>query len=148
MNILQVTDSNDVISVCGQLGDNDWGTDNDMARYAVQELQEFVSNTNNMLVVCLVDGAVVSSALAYKLNHPDPTRRSIYIDEIDTRPSYRRKGYASAIIEWFRDFAPSVGLNEAWLTTESEDNEQTNAFYKALDPAENLKTVIYSYQKR
>lgn len=131
--------------VCLQFAPEKWGKDNDMSVYTSSALRTFLSSNHNVLVVGRVDNTIVCSALCYVLDHPDPTRKSLYIDELDTHPDHRRKGYASELITWLRNFAAELNLSEVWLGTETNDNEGANAFYRSLNPDEIILCNLYSY---
>lgn len=148
MQIKRITKQDDLKTMCSQLCSSDWGSDNEMAAFKPSELGEFLEQATNMLVVGYKGDVIVCSALCYQLRHPDNSRRSLYIDELDTKPAHRRKGYASMMIDWLLGFAADHNLREVWLTTEIDDNNEANAFYKSLQPSEDLRCKLYSYKSR
>ncbi len=148
MNITPVTNKDDLHDICAQLAASRWAKDNDMAEYAPTALSQFVDNDHNLLIVGRVNGQIVCSAICYMLDHPDKSRKSLYIDELDTHPDHRRKGYASDMIAWLRSFALERSLQEVWLATESKDNQAANAFYQSLKPTETVECNLYSYSAK
>jgi ribosomal protein S18 acetylase RimI-like enzyme len=148
MIIQHITQHDDLLTICAELTHASWGDDNDMAQYKPEHLRTFLADKAHLLVVGYVDSRIACSALCYCLHHPDKQRRSLYIDELDTHPAYRRKGYASAMVTWLQAFAAEHELPEVWLTTEMEDNEAANSFYRAIKPDEELKCNLYSYKAK
>lgn len=148
MSIRQLTSQDNLSAICEQLAPELWGKDNDLPIYNAANLQKFIDNSDSLFVVAYEGDKIVACALSHILRHPDPTRNSIYVDEIDTHPQHRRKGYATQILRWLQDYARNNGLTEVWLATEYDDNEATNAFYRSLSPDEELKCNLYSFKAK
>lgn len=145
MTITRIHSTDDLVSLCNELSPEKWGKDNDMPSYTPESLKKFLANRNNLLTIGSADGNVVSVALCYVLDHPDQSRKSLYVDELETHPNHRRKGYASAMITWLKAYVAEHDLNEVWLGTELEDNEAANLFYESMHPTETVKCNLYSY---
>ena len=145
MKIARVTLQDDLIAICAQLTPEKWGKDNEMKQYELEALQQFLAEAHNLLVLAWSGNSIVGVALGYVLMHPDGKEHSLYIHELDTHPDFRRQGIATKLIQWLREYASIHALQEVWLSTELEDNESANRFYRALLPDETLKSVIYSY---
>ena len=148
MEITFIKSDDNLAAICDELSAARWGADNDMATYHPQSLRQFLSSDKNILVIGKMKDEIVCAALCYVLDHPDKSRTSLYIDELDTHPNHRRKGYASNMVVWLRDYAAKNGLNEVWLATESKDNESANNFYESLEPAETVQSTVYTYSKK
>lgn len=148
MEIRLIKSEDNLAAISDELSAAKWGADNDMATYTPESLQEFLSSSKNILAVGKASNEIVCAALCYVLDHPDKSRKSLYMDELDTHPDHRRKGYASSMVSWLRDYAVKNGLNEVWLATEYKDNEVANNFYESLKPIETVQCNIYSYTNK
>ncbi|MCW1932977.1 GNAT family N-acetyltransferase [Pararhodobacter zhoushanensis] len=90
----------------------------------------FLSDPLHHIVVGLLDGVVVSFASGTILLHPDKAP-SLFINEVGTRDTVLRRGYARAVTQALIDHARRLGCQGIWLGTEP-DNTAARALYRRL----------------
>ena len=104
-----------------------------------QELQDVVYEIRNdpekEIAVAESDGVIVGFAVLHHIVKPENPfmfeRDYLDIDEFGVDEAYRRKGVATALIGFIRDYAKEKGFNRIELNM-WEFNEDALAFYEAV----------------
>ena len=89
-----------------------------------------MGDKNHHIIVCEVDGKLVSSCVCVII--PNLTRNIrpyAFIENVVTHADYRGKGYATACLNYARDFAVKADCYKMMLLTGSK-SESTLDFYK------------------
>ncbi|MBR1534210.1 MAG: GNAT family N-acetyltransferase [Ruminococcus sp.] len=88
------------------------------------------SDENHHIIVCEVDGRLVSSCVCVII--PNLTRNIrpyAFIENVVTHADYRGRGYATACLDYARDLAKAANCYKMMLLTGSKD-EKTLHFYQ------------------
>lgn len=85
---------------------------------------------NHHIIVCEVDGKIVSSCVCVIIpNLTRSVRPYAIIENVVTHSEYREKGYASACLLYAKELAQKAGCYKIMLMTSSK-SESTLSFYK------------------
>ena len=88
------------------------------------------------MAAAIAGGDLVSFASGTVLLHPDKPP-GVFVNEVGTRESHRRRGLARAVTEALFAHVRAMGCNGIWLGTEP-DNAPALALYRALGGAEQV----------
>ena len=92
--------------------------------------QKIMSDDNHHLVVCEVDGKIVSSCVCVIIpNLTRGVRPYAFVENVVTRAEYRGKGYATACLNYAKELARKENCYKMMLLTGSKSPE-TMAFYQ------------------
>ena len=102
-----------------------------------------LADANHLLAVALDGGRVVGMGSAVVITEPDK-RPVLYVDELGTAETHRRRGVATALMGALLEEAGRRGCTDAWLMTE-EDNATARAFYRAVGGTEEERPVYITF---
>ena len=108
-----------------------------------RRLRAYLNMPGHMMVVALDGGLVVGQCAGVLHRHPDKPSE-LYVDEVGTASTHRRRGIAKAMLEELFAWARELGCEEAWLGTEI-DNDAANALYRSFIPAEDEAMQFYVF---
>lgn len=94
------------------------------------QTRAFLESPLNHLVLAFEAGQAVAFASGTVLLHPDKPP-AMFINELGTRESYRRRGYGRAVLQALIERARAHGCKGVWLGTET-GNRKARAFYRAM----------------
>lgn len=126
------------------LNGDDW--DDFDQPFTLESLTSFLQDGSHVYLVAHIDDQLAGALHAYVLPHPSG-RIHFYIDEVDTKKQFRRKGVAKAMMQQALEIAKQHNVDEAWLGTE-HDNEPAKALYNSLKPDEIENGPIYSWKTK
>lgn len=92
--------------------------------------QQIIDDKNHHLIVCEIDGRIVSSCVCVII--PDLTRNVrpyAFIENVVTMEEYRGKGYETACLNYAKGIAEKSNFYKMMLLTVSKE-ESTLNFYK------------------
>ena len=93
--------------------------------------RQFLSDGGHLMVLALDGDQAVAFASGTRLLHPDKVP-SLFINEVSTLESHRRRGLGRGVTEALMDEARRRwGCTEAWLGTET-DNRAALGLYRAM----------------
>lgn len=100
--------------------------------------QKIMSDDNHHLVVCEVDGKIVSSCVCVIIpNLTRGVRSYAFVENVVTHADYRGKGYATACLNYTRELAQKENCYKMMLLTGSKSPETLalyqNAGYNSTD---------------
>jgi ribosomal protein S18 acetylase RimI-like enzyme len=146
MHVRRITLQDDLANIAAQCNADDWGEDSELLTYseASASLRMYLEDDDNILVGVLDEERLAGVAIGYVLAHPSGSK-TLYIDELDTHPSYRRRGVATMMMEEFKAVGRQKQCSEVWLSS-SSDNHVAHAFYKKLQPSEQKNATIFGYE--
>jgi ribosomal protein S18 acetylase RimI-like enzyme len=105
-------------------------------------LAAYLAEPGHHMLVALHGGEVVAQVAAVVHRHPDkPTE--LYIDEVGVTPDFQRQGIARKMLDQMFALGRSLGCEEAWVGTES-DNVPARGLYESRG-AEAEPFVMYVY---
>lgn len=89
-----------------------------------------LSDPNHHLIVCEVDGKLVSSCVCVIIpNLTRNVRPYAFVENVVTHGEYRGRGYATACLAWAKKIAEEAGCYKMMLLTGSKE-ENTLQFYR------------------
>ena len=103
------------------------------------------NDSNHHIVVCEVDGHIVSSCVCVIIpNLTRNVRPYAFIENVVTHADYRGKGYATACLDFARNIALQSNCYKMMLLTGSK-NENTLRFYERAGYNQNDKTAFIQW---
>lgn len=108
------------------------------------QLAAFLDTPNHRMFLAVDDGLVVGMGSAVIMRHPDKPPQ-LFINEVGVDTDWRRLGVGRRITQALLDLGKAQGCDEAWLGTE-EDNIPARALYRCLDPVDEDRFVLYTYE--
>ncbi len=106
-----------------------------------EKLNQFISNTNNIAYMAIMDDKVVGFAWGYILERLDD-ESMLYIHSVDTLEAYRNQGIGSALIKAFLDDAKKQNLRNTFLITD-KGNIRANQLYQKFTKEFEEDKVLY-----
>lgn len=144
MQARRITLQDDLADIASQCNADAWGEDSELLTYSESSLRAYLEDEDNILVGVLNEGRLAGVAIGYVLVHPSGNK-TLYVDELDTHPDYRRRGVATVMMKEFRSVGREKQCSEVWLSS-SNDNHGAHAFYKTLQPSEQKIATIFGYE--
>lgn len=107
--------------------------------------ESIVSDPNHHLIVCEVDGKIVSSCVCVIIpNLTRNVRSYAFVENVVTHEEYRGRGYASACLEYARKIAEENDCYKMMLLTGSK-SEKTLDFYRNAGYNSSDKTAFIQW---
>jgi aminoglycoside 6'-N-acetyltransferase I len=107
-------------------------------------LRSYLGSPGHIMVLALEGEVVVGQCAGVIHRHPDkPTE--LYVDEVGTASTYRRRGVARAMLDALFTWGRELGCEEAWLGTEL-DNDAANAMYRSRGPIQDEAIQFYVFR--
>ncbi|MGN0695976.1 MAG: GNAT family N-acetyltransferase [Oscillospiraceae bacterium] len=92
--------------------------------------ERIISDEDHHLIVCEVDGRIVSSCVCVIIpNLTRNVRPYAFIENVVTHKDFRGKGYATMCLDYARDIAVKKGCYKIMLLTGSKNKDTLN-FYR------------------
>lgn len=107
--------------------------------------ESIVNDTNHHLIVCEVDGKIVASCVCVII--PNLTRKVrpyAFVENVVTHREYRKKGYATACLNYARRIAEENNCYKMMLLTGSKE-ESTLNFYRNAGYNNSDKTAFIQW---
>jgi ribosomal protein S18 acetylase RimI-like enzyme len=92
-------------------------------------LSSYLSEANHHMMVAINAGEVVGQIRSVIHKHPDRPPE-LYIDNLGVTPTLQRQGIATQLLDAMLGLGKTLGCEEAWLATESNNN-QAKGFYES-----------------
>ena len=148
IEIRRITRLDDLKALVTLINRAEWDKDNDIDPYSVAALEAYLSKEDTVFVVATTtegEQELVGMASGRIELKPYDQLKWLYIDEVDTCASQRRRGVGKALMVRLLDIARESDCKEVWLGTEST-NVAANALYKSLVPDEVDQVVGYLFE--
>lgn len=101
----------------------------EMTEHLAQTWQTILNDKNHHVIVCEVDGEIVSSCVCVIIpNLTRGVRPYAFIENVVTHADYRGHGYATACLAYAREIAERENCYKMMLLTGAKD-EETLRFY-------------------
>ncbi|MEX0342658.1 MAG: GNAT family N-acetyltransferase [Erythrobacter sp.] len=113
-------------------------------RPIAEQTRDFLASDRDFLWLALLDGQPVGFVSATSILHPDKTPH-LFINELETREGFRRRGIATRMMRAVRRHAKANGLWPVWLAAEGDD-AQAIAFYRSLKDMEERGAVVFEWE--
>lgn len=102
----------------------------EMTEHLAQTWQTILNDKNHHVIVCEVDGEIVSSCVCVIIpNLTRGVRPYAFIENVVTHADYRGHGYATACLAYAREIAERENCYKMMLLTGAKD-EETLRFYQ------------------
>ena len=109
--------------------------------------KNIISDANHHLIVCKVDDKIVASCVCVIIpNLTRNVRPYAFVENVVTHGDYRKKGYASACLNYARQIAEENNCYEMMLLTGSKE-ESTLNFYRNAGVGELQETGDHDCRK-
>ncbi len=106
---------------------------------------QIISDPYHHLIVCEVDGKIVSSCVCVIIpNLSKQVRPYAFIENVVTHKDYRQKGYATACLNYAKEIAVRENCYKMMLLTGSKDPKTLN-FYQQAGYNSNDKTAFIQW---
>lgn len=110
-----------------------------------QTWDKITNDTDHHLIVCEIDGKIVSSCVCVIIpNLTRNVRPYAFIENVVTHKDYRGKGYATKCLDYAREIAEKNNCYKMMLLTGSKD-VKTLDFYKNAGYNSSDKTAFISW---
>lgn len=107
--------------------------------------KQIISDPYHHLIVCEVDGKLVSSCVCVIIpNLSKQVRPYAFIENVVTHKNYRKKGYATACLDFAKEIAMRENCYKMMLLTGSKD-PKTLSFYQQAGYNANDKTAFIQW---
>jgi len=115
--------------------------------YDTRKIRRFCSNKNNFFLLAYEEERVAGMLVAYVQEKMDNKRRAeLYLDEIETKPRFRRKGVAKSLMQRLFKIARQKKATEVWVLTQ-HDNRPAKSLYSSFRVKKHEgKLQFYSYR--
>lgn len=145
MHIRQITVNDNLADIAIQCNNSDWNDEGDaeLLTYSESSLRLYLENPHHLMVAAFDGRTIAGIAIGYVLPHPGGNQ-TLYIDELDVRPSYRRQGIATSIINHYHSLAAELDCSEVWLSTDDQ-NATAQKLYRSLLPTEDKQAVVFGW---
>ncbi len=145
ITITRITANDDLSKIVLEIQNTNWVAASEISPedYNVEELKEYLLNTESVFIVAYSDEQFVGMASAKILNKPTGDIW-LYIDEVDVSEDKQRQGVGRELMKYLLKFAQDSECDEVWIGTEV-DNAPANALYNSLNPIEIQKCIGYTY---
>lgn len=113
--------------------------------YLRKTWDSIINDTNHHLIVCEVDGRLVASCACVIIpNLTRNVRPYAFVENVVTRGDYRKKGYATACLNYAKQIAQENNCYKMMLLTGSK-KESTLNFYKNAGYNSSDKTAFIQW---
>ena len=146
--VKRITRSDDLAALVEAINNAEWDEANDVDPYSVPALEAYLAKQDTVFVAAFTadrEQQLVGMASARIELKPYDYMKWLYIDEVDTCASHRRKGIGRALMQRLLEIARDADCEEVWLGTEST-NVAANALYKSLSPNAVDEVVGYLFE--
>ncbi len=104
-----------------------------------------ISDKNHHLIVCEADGKIVASCVCVVIpNLTRGVRPYAFVENVVTHAEYRKKGYATACLDYAKELAQKSNCYKMMLLTGSK-REETHRFYENAGYNSSDKTAFVQW---
>ncbi|MBP3348294.1 MAG: GNAT family N-acetyltransferase [Clostridia bacterium] len=101
-----------------------------MSEQLAQAWDSIINDKNHHVIVCEVDGVIVSSCVCVVIpNLTRGVRPYAFVENVVTHADYRGRGYATRVLDYAKGIAEAAGCYKMMLLTGSKE-QKTLDFYK------------------
>ncbi len=106
---------------------------------------QIISDLHHHLIVCEIDGKIVASCVCVIIpNLSKQVRPYAFVENVVTHKDYRKKGYATACLNYAKEIAMRENCYKMMLLTGSKDPKTLN-FYQQTGYNANDKTAFIQW---
>lgn len=108
-------------------------------------LANLLENPQFLLLVAKAEDKIVGGLTAYLLPGYQTKKSSIFIYDLGVETNFQRQGIGKSLIDKVLDYAKKHQIQDVFVDTELEDNEDALAFYQKTGFDSQVKVVQYIY---
>lgn len=109
-------------------------------------LANLMGNPQFLVLVAMVEDKIVRGLTAYLLPGYQTKKSSIFIYDLGVATSFQRQGIGKSLIDKLLDYAKNHQIQDVFVDTELEDNEDALAFYQKTGFDSQAKVAQYTYE--
>lgn len=114
--------------------------------YDTKRIRRFVEDENNYFLLAYEEGAVAGMLIAYMQEKMDNKRkREVFLDELETKPKFKRKGIAKGLMSKLFQIAKSKKASEVWVLTQTNNRPAKALYSKVKKPKHKGEISFFSY---
>ncbi len=107
--------------------------------------EQIINDTNHHMIVCEVDGKIAASCVCVIIpNLTRNVRPYAFVENVATHEDYRKKGYATACLNYAKQIAIETNCYKMMLLTGSKE-ESTLNFYRNAGYNSSDKTAFIQW---
>ncbi len=110
-----------------------------------EEASAFLDSERDFIWIAYVEEAPAGFASATMVPHPD-SRSVLFVNEVGVDGAFRRHGIGTALMRTAVAFCEARQWQSAWVLAEDDDN-RAKSFYRSLDPATVMRSVMFEWEK-
>lgn len=108
-------------------------------------LANLMGNPQFLVLVAMVENQIIGGLTAYLLPSYQTKRSSLFIYDLGVETNFQRQGIGKSLIDKLLDYAKKHQIQDVFVDTELEDNENSLAFYQKTGFDSQIKVVQYTY---
>lgn len=108
------------------------------------QTRAFLASDRDFIWFAIASDKPVGFVSASVLLHPDKPPH-LFINELATAESHRRRGVATRLIEAVLEFGKAQALWPVWVAAEGDD-EQAQAFYRSLGDKTERGVIVFEWE--
>ncbi len=93
-------------------------------------LANLLGNLQFLVLVAKAEGKIIGGLTAYVLPDYQTAKSSIFIYDLGVATNFQRQGIGKSLIDKLLDYAKNHQIQDVFVDTELEDNEDALAFYE------------------
>ena len=108
-------------------------------------LANLLGNPQFLVLVAKAEVKIIGGLTAYILPSYQTRKSSIFIYDLGVATSFQRQGIGKRLLDSLLDYAKNHQIQDIFVDTELEDNEDALAFYQKTGFDSQAKVVQYTY---
>ncbi len=108
-------------------------------------LANLLGNPQFLVPVAMVENQIIGGLTAYLLPSYQTKKSSLFIYDLGVATNFQRQGIGKSLIDKLLDYAKKHQIQDVFVDTELEDNENSLAFYQKTGFDSQAKVVQYTY---
>ena len=108
-------------------------------------LANLLGNPQFLVLVAKAEGKIIGGLTAYILPSYQTRKSSIFIYDLGVATNFQRQGIGKKLLYSLLDYAKKHRIQDVFVDTELEDNEDALAFYQKTGFDNQAKVVQYTY---
>ena len=118
--------------------------DDENTEYDIENLRNFIDNSNNLGFIAKEENGIVGFAYGYILLKPEG-KKQFYLHAIDVMVDYQGKGIGTKLISYARDYVKNIGCYKMFLITNKNNISACKCYEKAGGINKADDEIVYVY---
>ena len=108
-------------------------------------LANLLENPQLLVLIAKAEDKIIGGLTAYILPSYQTKQSSIFIYDLGVATNFQRQGIGKSLIDKLLDYAKKHQIQDVFVDTELEENEDALAFYQKTGFENQAKVVQYTY---